>query len=79
MLISHGLYNVKLAECLEFIKILYLQDNRFKKICDDYCSSKTNAQVYKRKFEKHLLHTIEFEILSRELEEEILIYLIRNS
>lgn len=79
MLIPSELYNVKFAEYIEFIEIFYLQDSRFKEMCDDYCTSKTNTQAYKRKFEKHFRRIIEFENLSRELEEEILIYIIRNS
>jgi hypothetical protein len=79
MSIPDGLYNVKFAEYLESIKILYLIDDRFKIICNDYCTSKLNTQSYMRKFEKKFRQHLKFENLSKELEEEILIYIIKNS
>lgn len=78
MPVPEELYNLKFTEYREALKILYLVDDRFKVICDDYCSSKMKAQKYKKKFEKYFQHKLEAENLSKELEEEILIYLIRN-
>jgi hypothetical protein len=78
MSLPNELYNSKFADYLDSIKILYLVDDKFKIICDDYCMSKANTEKYRKKFEKDFRHKLEFENLSKELEEEILIYLIRN-
>ena len=78
MALPNELYNAKFAEYIESLKILYLVDDKFKTICNDYCVSKAKAEKYKKKFEKDFRHKLEFENLSKELEEEILIYLIRN-
>lgn len=78
MSLPNELYNAKFADYLDSLKILYLVDDKFKVICDDYCKSKMNAEKYKKKFEKDFLHKLESENLSKELEEEILIYLIRK-
>lgn len=78
MSVPNELYNAKFADYLDSIKILYLVDDKFKTICDDYCMSKVNTEKYRKKFEKDFRHKLEFENLSKELEEEILIYLIRK-
>lgn len=72
------LHSVKFAECFESVKMLYLSDDYFKIICDEYCLRKKMAENYKIKLIKHLRRIALFENLSKELEEEILIYIIRN-
>jgi hypothetical protein len=79
MSLPNELYNAKFAEYIESLKILYLVDDQFKSICNEYCSSRTKTEKYKKKFEKNFRNKLEFENLSNELEEEILIYLIRNN
>ena len=78
MAVPKELYNAKFAEYMESLKILYLVDDKFKTICDDYCASNMKAQKFKKKFEKYFQHKLECENLSKELEDEILIYLIRK-
>ncbi|WP_264537330.1 hypothetical protein [Flavobacterium sp. N1736] len=78
MSLPNELYNAKFAEYIESVKILYLVDDKFKTMCDDYCNSKMNTEKYRKKFEKDFRHKLEYENLSKELEEEILIYLIRK-
>jgi hypothetical protein len=78
MSLPNELYNAKFAEYIESLKILYLVDDEFKMMCDDYCDSKINTEKYYKKFEKDLHYKLEYENLSKELEEEILIYLIRK-
>jgi len=78
MALPDELYNAKFAEYIESIKIMYLVDDRFKTICDDYCTSKINTEKYKKKFEKDFRHKLEYENLSKELEEEILFYIVKN-
>ncbi|WP_341690088.1 hypothetical protein [Flavobacterium calami] len=63
---------------MESIKIMYLIDDRFKMICDQYCISKIKAERNKQKSEKYLYQQLENENLSQELEEEILFYIIKN-
>lgn len=79
MSLPDELYNVKFADYLESIKAMYLSDDKFKTICDDYCNSKVSEEIYKKKFEKYFRHRLESENLSKELEEEILFYIMRNS
>ena len=78
MAVPKELYSTKFIEYMESLKILYLVDDNFKLICDDYCKSKLKAEKFKEKFEKNFKHKLEDENLSKELEDEILIYLIRK-
>ncbi|MCD0472087.1 hypothetical protein [Flavobacterium sp. JAS] len=78
MAVPKELYNAKFLDYIESLKILYLVDDKFKAICDDYCRSKLKTEKYKKKFEKYFQHKLEVENLSKELEDEILIYLIRK-
>lgn len=79
MPIPDELYNVKFADYFELIKAMYVSDDRFKIMCNDYCSSKKSVEFYRKKIEKCFRHKLEFENLSKELEEEILFYIMRNS
>lgn len=78
MSLPNELYNAKFVEYIESLKILYLVDDKFKSICDDYCNSKIKTEKYRKKFERDFHFKLEYENLSKELEEEILIYLIRK-
>ena len=78
MSIPEELYNAKFAEFMESIKILYLVDDKFKMICDDYCHSKIRTEKLQKKFEKSFNQKLKSENLSKELEEEILFYLIKK-
>ncbi|OXA82069.1 hypothetical protein SAMN05444397_101897 [Flavobacterium aquidurense] len=78
MSLPDELYNIKFAEHMESLKILYLVDPNFKVICNEYCLSTTATKKYKGKIEKYFNKKIESENLSKELEEEILIYLLRR-
>lgn len=79
MSIPNALYNVKFEDYKESLHVLYLVDERFKLICDDYCSTKLKKDNFQRKFEKYFQKKLKYENLTKELEEEVLIYLIRNS
>lgn len=78
MAVPKELYNAKFADYIESLKILYLVDDKFKIVCDDYCANKLRAEKFRKKFEKHFQNRLECENLSKELEDEILIYLIRK-
>lgn len=78
MSIPEELYSAKFAEFMESIKILYLVDDKFKTICDDYCHSKIKTEKLKKKFEKSFNQKLKCENLSKELEEEILFYLLKK-
>lgn len=79
MSLPDELYNVKFAEYFESMRKMYLLDDRFKNMCDDYCNSIVNAEIYKKKLEKNFRQQLECENLAKELEEEILFYIVRNS
>ncbi|BDU27397.1 MULTISPECIES: hypothetical protein [unclassified Flavobacterium] len=79
MTVPEELYNIKFAEYFESMKVLYLTNDKFRTICDDYCSNVVNAQVYKKRFEKNFRRKLECENLSKELEEEILFFMIRST
>lgn len=78
MPVPEELYNIKFAGFIESIKILYLQDGRFKTICDDYCINKVKSEKSQKKIKKYFKHTKKIKNLLQEQEEEILIYLIRR-
>lgn len=78
MSIPKELYIGRFAEFMESVKILYLVDDTFKTICDEYCSTKMETERFKKKFEKYFNKKLKLENLSKELEEEILIYLLRR-
>lgn len=78
MSLPDELYNVKFAEYFESMRTMYSADDRFKTICDDYCTSIADAENYKKKYEKNFRNQLECENLAKELEEEILFYIIRN-
>ncbi|WP_240622611.1 hypothetical protein [Flavobacterium crocinum] len=79
MSLPDQLYNMKFAEYFDSIRKMYLMDEKFKVICDNYCSNVVNGENYRKKKEKNFIKEQECEILSKELEEEILFYIVRNS
>ncbi|OXA75136.1 hypothetical protein SAMN05444397_101948 [Flavobacterium aquidurense] len=79
MSVPLALQTEKFANCQEILKIYYLVDQNFKNICDDYCTSKERVEIFKTKIEEDFRSRLEYENLSKELEEEILIYIARNS
>ncbi|WP_163397571.1 hypothetical protein [Flavobacterium fluviatile] len=78
MSVPQELYNAKFAGFMESIKILYLVDDKFKAICDEYCTSKIETVRLQNRLEKIFSQKLKIENLSKELEEEILIYLLKN-
>lgn len=78
MSVPEELYNAKFADFMESIKILYLVDDKFKTICDEYCTSKAETVKVQKRFEKNFNQKIKLENLSKELEEEILFYLLKQ-
>lgn len=76
--IPDELYNVKFAAYFDSMKELYILDQKFKVICDAYCVSTAKTELYKDRSEKNYRRKMKFENLSRELEEEILFYIMRN-
>lgn len=78
MSVPDELYNAKFAEFMESIKILYLVDDKFKTICDEYCISKTQTVKVQKRFEKNFNQKLKLENLSKELEEEILFYILKK-
>ncbi|MHC0444673.1 hypothetical protein [Flavobacterium phragmitis] len=79
MAIPNELYNVKFAEWSESIQILYLVDDKFKKICDDYCAAKTDTIKFEKRLASNFDKKTKSKNLEKELEEEILFYLIRKT
>ena len=63
---------------MESIKILYLVDDKFKAICDEYSRSKIEAVRLQKRLEKNFSQKLKLENLSKELEEEILFYILKK-
>jgi hypothetical protein len=78
MSIPEKLYSKKLSNYQETIKVLYLVDDNFKTMCDDYCCSKLNVEKYKQKIQENFYLKVEYENLTKELEDEIVQYIIKN-
>jgi hypothetical protein len=79
MSIPNELNNEKFSKYMQSIIILYLADDEFKTICDDYCISKMNIEKYGKKSEEDIQCKSDYEALSVELEEEILRFIKKNS
>lgn len=78
MSIPKILNNEKFSKYMESIIVLYLADDEFKTICDDYCTSKMNFEKYKEKLAEDKQCKTDYEALSLELEEEILKFITKN-
>lgn len=72
MSVPKALYIDKFEKFMESIIVLYLADDEFKTICDDYCTSKINIEKYKKKSEEDSRCKSDYESLSLELEEDII-------
>ena len=78
MSIPEKLYSEKLSSYQDSIKVLYLVDDDFKNMCDDYCCSKINIEKYRAKMREDFHLKMEYENLSKELEQEIVAYIAKN-
>jgi hypothetical protein len=77
MPIPRELNTAQFAEHIDAIEVLYLVDDDFKSLCDDYCTVKTSIEKFKGTSTKDLRREMEYKHLSVELENEILYY-VRN-
>jgi len=77
MPIPRELNTAQFAEHIDAIRILYLADEDFKSLCDDYCTVKISLEKFKEASSKDLERESEYKHLSVELENEILYY-VRN-
>jgi len=77
MPIPRELNTAQFAEHMDDIRILYLADEDFKSLCDDYCTVKISIEKFKEVSSKDLERESEYKHLSVELENEILNY-VRN-
>jgi hypothetical protein len=75
MSVPKALYIEKFEKFMASIIVLYLADDEFKAICDDYCISKMNIEKYMKKSEEDTQCKSDYESLSLELEEDILRFL----
>ncbi|MBE8726321.1 hypothetical protein [Flavobacterium hungaricum] len=78
MALPEELLNIKFAEYIADLKALYSYDENFKAVCDDYCRTKKKCEKAAEKVRRHLADQLEYQTLMYEIEEEILIYLIRR-
>ena len=76
MTIQEVLTNKKFAGHVETIKHLYIIDDDFKTLCDDYRISIENNEELKKESIKDRQLAREYEELSAELEKEILQYIL---
>ena len=74
MPIPRELNTAQFAEHLDAIRILYVADDDFKSLCDDYCTVKISIEKFKGTSSKELQRELEYKHLSIELENEILYY-----
>lgn len=73
MPIPRELNTAQLAEHMDAIRTLYLTDDDFKSLCDDYCTVTTDIEKFKSN-PRDLPRELEYKHLSVELEKEILYY-----
>jgi uncharacterized protein YdcH (DUF465 family) len=74
MPIPRELNNAQFAEHMDAIRILYLADEDFKSLCDDYCTVRTSIEQFNGTSVRDLERASEYKQLSVELQEEILYY-----
>jgi hypothetical protein len=74
MLIPQELNTTQLTEHMDAISTLYLADDEFKSLCDDYCTVKISIDKFKEMSSRNLQRELEYKHLSEELENEILYY-----
>ncbi|KRD58731.1 hypothetical protein ASE40_20685 [Flavobacterium sp. Root935] len=73
MALPYDLFNLKFAEYIDDLRVLYPHDEHFKTICDQYCHNKNKAEIAVQKLRKNMADKLAYSDLSKELEEEILI------
>ncbi|MBS7234002.1 hypothetical protein KHA90_23630 [Flavobacterium psychroterrae] len=78
MVIPEALNTEKFAEHKDSIRILYLADDDFRIMCNDYCTSKIYIEKCKEKIQENAEYKVEYEHLFTELEKEILRYIKNN-
>ena len=69
----------RFAEYVETIKMLYQVDDDFKNLCDDYLISKKSLEKFRKKSLENRQQALEYQRLSRELENEMLEYVIKRT
>lgn len=74
MPIPRELNTAQFVEHMENIRILYLADEDFRSLCDDYCTVKISIEKFNETPSKDLQRELEYKHLSVELENEILYY-----
>jgi hypothetical protein len=67
------------AEYTETIRMLYLADDDFKSLCDDYIISKLNMEKYRGQSRENVRSVMEYQQLAQDLEKEILEYIRKIS
>lgn len=75
MIIPEVLTTIEFSNHTESIKVLYLADDDFRALCNDYCTSQLFIEKYKEKAAENLQCQQEYEELSLELKTEILHYI----
>jgi hypothetical protein len=78
MVIPDALNVGKFAAYQESIRILYIVDDDFRIMCNDYCISKIYIEKCQEKILENAKSKEEYENLFRELEKEILNYIKDN-
>lgn len=78
MVLPEALNAEKFAAYHESIRILYLADDDFRIMCNDYCISKIFIEKCKKKILENTEFKKEYENLFTELEKEILKYIKDN-
>ena len=78
MPIPESLNIEQFSKYMKSISVLYLTDEDFKTLCDDYITTKTNIQKYQGRLREDVERKLEYEHLSIELEKEILRYLSKT-
>lgn len=74
MAIPRELNIAQFAEHMDVIQKLYLIDDDFRSLCDDYCTVQTSIAKFKGTSLRDVKWELEYAQLSVELENEILYY-----
>lgn len=75
MALPDAFHKERFSQHLTAIETLYRTDEEFKSLCDDYLICQTNKEKYKGKSLKDQRMEAEYQVLSTELEREIIQYL----
>ena len=75
MPIPRELNTAQFADHMDDIGRLYLADEDFKSLCDDYCTVKISIEKFNGTSSKDLQREVEYRHVAVELENEILYYL----